>query len=99
MTSTGRDSSGTDSKALDEHEASPDPSTRTCRATEATSVLSTFSFTPLGPLLHLGDQCQPLEPGAGQLPHHPRHGSVVRLLVGAHEYTLIQAAAGIRDGL
>src|SRR6185437_3374503 len=45
MMSTGRVSSGMDSKALDENDTSPHPITRTCRATDATSVLSTFTFT------------------------------------------------------
>src|ERR1700710_1455123 len=99
MTSTGKDSSGIDSKALDENDTSPHPITRTCRATDATSVLSTFTFTLLGPLLHFGDQRQPLEAGARQLPHYPRHGSVIRLLVRPHEYTLVEAAAGVRDRL
>src|SRR6202022_4147914 len=67
MISTGKDSSGIDSNALDENDTSPHPITRTCRATDATNVLSTFTL--LGPLLHFGDQCQPLEPGARQLPH------------------------------
>src|SRR5665213_1043442 len=99
MMSTGKDSSGIDSKALDENDTSPHPITRTCRATDATSVLSTFTFTRLGPLLHFGDQRQPLEPGAGQLAHHPGDGSVVRLLVRSHEYTLVEAAAGVGDRL
>src|ERR1700679_2300846 len=99
MISTGRDSSGIDSNALDENDTSPHPITRTCRTTDATSVLSTFTFTRLVPLLHFSDQCQPRDPGAGQLAHHPRHGSVVGLLVRPHVYTLIHAAAGIRDRL
>src|ERR1700685_2557648 len=97
MISTGKDSSGTDSKALDENDTSPHPITRTCRATDATSVLSTFTL--LGPLLHFGNQCQMFEPGAGQLSHHPRHGSVIRLLVRPHEYTLVHTAAGVGDRL
>src|SRR5580698_1401769 len=97
--STGKDSSGADSNALDENDTSPHPITRTCRTTDATSVLSTFTFTRLGPLLHFSNQRQPLEAGARQLTHHPRHGSVIRLLVGPHEYTLIQPAAGVGDRL
>src|ERR1700677_4678994 len=97
MMSTGRDSSGVDSKALDENDTNPHPITRTCRATDATSVLSTFTF--LGPLLHFGIQWQPFELCAGQLSHHPRHRSVVRLLVRPHEYTLIHTAAGVGDRL
>src|SRR4030088_179152 len=97
MTSTGNDSSGVDSNALDENDTSPHPITRTRRATAAPMVLS--PFPRLGPLLHFGDQRQPLEPGTRQLPHHPRHGSVIRLLVRPHEYTLIEAAAGVGDCL
>src|ERR1700685_2786072 len=97
MISTGRDSSGTASKALDENDTSPHPITRTCRATDATSVLSTFTF--LGPLLRFRNQRQPFEPCAGQLSHHPRHGSVIRLLVRPHIYTLVRPAAGVGDRL
>src|ERR1700728_3522714 len=96
MISTGRDSSGIDSKALDENDTSPHPITRTCRTTDATSVLSTFTLVPL---LHFGHERQPLEPGAGQLSHHLCHGSVIRLLVRPHEYTLVQTAAGVGDRL
>src|SRR4051812_35855952 len=99
MTSTGRDSSGWLSKAFDENDTSPQPSTSTCRATEAASVLSTFSFTPLGPLLHLGHQGQALEPGARQLSHDARHGAVIGLLVGPHEDPLLEASAGVGDRL
>src|SRR4051794_3192041 len=99
MISTGRDSSGITSSARDENDTSPQPSTTTCRTTDATSVLSTFTFTLSGPLLHFGDQRQPLEARGRQLPHHPGYGSVIRLLVRAHEYTLVGAAAGIRDRL
>src|SRR3954465_4029395 len=91
MISTGKDSSGICSKALVENDTRPHPITRTCRATEATSVLSTFTFTLSGPLLHFGDQRQPLEARAGQLAHHPGHGTVVRLLVRPHIYTLVHA--------
>src|ERR1700722_1615787 len=99
MISTGRGSFGIDSKALDENDTSPHPITRTCRTTDAASVLSTFTFTRLGPLLHFGDQRQPLEPGAGQLSHHLRHGSIIGLLVRPHEYTLVHAATGLGNGL
>src|SRR5882757_9812277 len=99
MMSTGRDSSGVDSKAFDENDTSPHPITRTCRATDAASVLSTLTFTLSGPLLHFGDQRQTLEAGARQLPHHPRHGSVIGLLVRPHVYTLVHAAARVGNGL
>src|ERR1700736_399518 len=99
MMSTGKDSSGIDSNALVENDTSPHPITRTCRATDATSVLSTFTFTLSLPLLNFGDQRQSLESGARQLPHHPRHGPVIGLLVRPHEYTLIHAAAGVGDRL
>ena len=99
MMSTGSDSCGINSNALVENDTRPHPITRTCRATEATSVLSTFTFTRSGPLLHLGDQRQALEAGAGQLPHHPGHGAVIGLLVRPHIYTLFHAAAGVRNRL
>ena len=99
MMSTGKDSSGTDSNALLENDTSPHPITRTCRAIDAASVLSTFSFTRLGSLLHFGHQGQPLEAGARQLPHHLRHRSVIGLLVRPHIYTLVHSAAGLGNGL
>src|SRR5204862_7054589 len=99
MISTGKDSSGIDSNALVENDTSPHPITRTCRAIDAASVLSTLSFTRLGSLLHFGYQRQPLEAGAGQLPHHFRHGPVIGLLVRPHIYTLVHAAAGVGNGL
>src|SRR4051794_20385926 len=99
MISTGSDSSGWLSKAFDENDTIPQPSTSTCRATEAASVLSTFSFTPLGPLLHFGHQRQPLEAGARQLSHDARHGAVVGLLVRPHENALIEAATSVGDRL
>src|SRR4030081_2896539 len=99
MISPGKDSSCICSNALVENDTKPPPITRTCRAIEATSVLSTFTFTRSGPLLHFGDQRQTLEAGAGQLPHHSGHSSVIGLLVRPHIYTLVHAAAGIRNCL
>src|ERR1700743_1327731 len=99
MISTGRDSSGTDSKAWDENDTSPHPITSTCRATDATSVLSTFTFTLSGSLIHFSYQRQPLEPCARQCAHHLGHRSIVGLLVRSHEDALVEPAAGIRDRL
>src|SRR6478672_2507378 len=99
MTSTATESSGVISSALVENETNPHPITRTCRAIDAASVLSMLTFTRLRPLLHLGDQCKPLEARAGQLPHDPRHGSVIGLLVRPHIDTYVHAAAGVGNSL
>src|ERR1700761_3863265 len=99
MISTGRDSSGTDLKALDENDTSPHPITSTCRATDATSVLSTFTSTLSGPLIHFSHQRQPLEPCARQCAHHPGDRTVVGLLVGAHEKGRIEPPPRVRGGL
>ena len=99
ITSTGKDSSGIDSNALLENDTKPHPITSTCRATDATRVLSTFTFTASGSLLHFGDQREPLEASARQQSHHLGHRSVIRLLVRPHEYTLVEAAAGVGNRL
>src|SRR5664279_596650 len=98
-TSTVTDSSGLVSNALVANDTSPHPITRTCRVTDAASVLSTLKFTPSGPLIHFGHQRQMLEARARQLSHHPGHGSIVGLFVSPHVDTLVHAAAGIGDRL
>src|SRR6185369_7136794 len=98
MMSTGSDSSGA-TKALLLKVTRPHPSTRTWRAIDATSVLSTFTFTGLGPLIRFGDERQLLESGAGQQAHDPGYRAVIRLLVGAQIDALLEPAARIRDRL
>src|SRR4051812_37655487 len=98
MMSTGSDSSGA-MKALLLKVSNPHPSTRTWRAIDATSVLSTFTFTGLRSLIRLGDERQLLEARAGQQAHDLGYRSVIRLLVGAQIDALLKPAARVRDRL
>src|SRR5438270_1942862 len=98
MMSIGSDSSGA-MKALLLKVSNPHPITRTWRVIDATSVLSTFTFTGLGPLIRFRDERQLLESCTGQLAHHLGHGAVVGLLVGAQIDALLESAAGVRDRL
>src|SRR3954447_23131359 len=97
MMSIGSDSSA-GTKALLLKVTSPHPSTRTWRAIDATSVLSTFTFTDL-PLIRLGHERQLLEARAGQQAHDLGHRSVIRLLVRAKIDALLEPAARVRDRL
>src|SRR6266567_4398859 len=97
MMSTGIDSGGGASSERAEKETSPHPITRTWSATDATSVLSTFTL-PL-PLIHFRYQRHASEASLRKPSHHPHHGAVIDLLVAADEDTLIEPAARIRDRL
>src|SRR6516225_8797527 len=98
MISTGNDSSGT-MYALLLKVIRPHPSTRTWRAIDATSVLSTFTFTALRPLIRFRDERQLLEARARQQAHDLGHRAVIRLLVGAQIDAFLEAAARVRDRL
>src|SRR5215471_7690964 len=99
MMSTGMDSCGTSYERA-ENEISPHPITRTWRAIDPISVLSTLIATRLGSLLHFRHQSQALETRARQQTHHSGDGPVIGFLVGAHEDALIGAAtASIGDRL
>src|SRR5882757_7270534 len=98
MMSIGSDSSA-GTKALLLKVNSPHPSTRTWRAIDATSVLSTFTFTGLGPLIRFRDERQLLESCTGQQAHDPGHRAVIRLLVSAQIDAFLEPAARVRDRL
>lgn len=74
MMSTGSDSSGIVSNALVENETRPQPITMTCRATDATSVLSIFTIRFLFDLCHRRDA---LESCRRQTSHHAHHCAVI----------------------
>src|SRR5215217_7047308 len=97
MISTGIDSGGTASSEREENETRPHPMTRTWSATDATSVLSTFTFRLS--LIHFRHQRHAPEPCRRQPSHHLHHGTVVDLPVAAHKYPLIQPAPGVGDRL
>src|SRR3977135_2959063 len=100
MMSTGIDSGGGASSERAENDTSPHPITRTWRAIDAASVLSTFSFTLKAlSLLHFGHQRHAPEARRRQPSHHPHHGAIVDLLVAADEDTLIQPAARLGNRL
>src|ERR1700761_930914 len=97
MMSIGSDSSA-GANALLQKVNNPHPITRTWRAIDATSVLSTFTFTDL-PLLRLCDEHELSEARAGQQPHHLGDRAVIRLLVGPHINAFLKAAARVGDRL
>src|SRR5664280_2358794 len=97
MISTGMDSGGGASSERAEKETSPHPITRTWSATDAMSVLSTFTFRLS--LIHFGHQRHAPKAGLRQPSHHLHHGTVVDLLVATDENAFVQPAAGIGDRL
>src|SRR6266481_5615871 len=97
MISTGIDSGGGASSERAEKEISPHPITRTWRATDAASVLSTF--TVLLPLIHFRHQRHAPEAGLREPAHHLHHGTVIDLLVAADKDPFIEPAARLRDRL
>src|SRR4030081_3676479 len=97
MISTGIDSGGGASSERAENDTSPHPITRTWSATDAMSVLSTFTFRLS--LIHFRPQRAAPKACARQPPHHLHHGTVVDLLVAPNKNPLVQPAAGLRDRL
>src|ERR1700730_2746413 len=97
MISTGIDSGGRASSEHDEKDTSPHPITRTWSATDAISVLSTFTFRLS--LIHFRHQRHTPEAGLRQPPHHFHHRTVVDLLVAADEDALVEPAAGFGNRL
>src|SRR6266849_6285019 len=97
MISTGIDSGGGASSERAEKDISPHPITRTWSATDATRVLSTFTFRLS--LIHFRHERHTPKAGLRKPSHHLHHGTVVDLLVTANKNALIQAAAGVRDRL
>src|SRR6202165_3608841 len=97
MISTGIDSGGGASSERAEKDTSPHPITRTWSATDATSVLSTFTFRLS--LIHVRHQRHAPKAGLRKPSPYPHHGTVVDLLVAPNKNALIQAAAGVRDRL
>src|SRR5664280_875510 len=97
MISTGMDSGGGASSERAEKETSPHPITRTWSATDAMSVLSTFTFGLS--LIHFRHQRHAPEAGLRKPSHHLHHGTVVDFLVAPDKNALIQPAAGVRDRL
>src|SRR6266436_5258299 len=97
MISIGIDSGGGASSERAEKEISPHPITRTWSATDAASVLSTFTL-PL-PLIHFRYQRHAPEAGLREPSHHLHHGSVIDLLVATDKDPLIEPAARVRDRL
>src|SRR3984957_6265500 len=95
MISTGIDSGGGASSERAEKDTSPHPITRTWSATDAISVLSTFTFRLS--LIHFRHQRHAPEAGGRQPSHHLHHGAVVDLLVAPNEDALIQPAARLGD--
>src|SRR5437588_8774443 len=97
MMSTGIDSGGGASSERAENETSPHPITRTWSATDAMSVLSTFTFGLS--LIHFRHQRHAPEAGLREPSHHLHHGAVIDLLVAANEDALVQPAPGFRNRL
>src|ERR1035438_9825384 len=97
MMSTGIDSGGGASSERAEKETSPHPITRTWSATDAMSVLSTFTFGLS--LIHFRHQRHAPEAGLRKPSHHLHHGTVIDLLVAPDKNALVQPAAGFRDRL
>src|SRR6266478_204708 len=97
MISTGIDSGGGASSDRAEKDSSPHPITRTWSATDATSVLSTFTL-PLS-LIHFRYQRHAPETSGGKPPHHLHHGTVIDLLVAADKDPFIQPAPRVGDRL
>src|ERR1700690_2159859 len=97
MMSTGIDSGGGASSERAEKETSPHPITRTWSATDAMSVLSTFTLRLS--LIHFRHQRHAPEAGLRKPPHPFHDGTVVDLLVAADENALVQPAAGFGDRL
>src|SRR5450759_2014195 len=97
MISTGIDSGGGASSERAEKDTSPHPITRTWSATDAMSVLSTFTFGLS--LIYFRHQRHTPEAGGRKPSHHLHHGTVVDLLVAPDKNALVQPAAGFRDRL
>src|SRR5258707_8186230 len=97
MMSTGIDSGGGASSDRAEKDISPHPITRTWSATDATSVLSTFTFRLS--LIHFRHQRDAPKAGLRKPSHHLHHGTVVDLLVAPNKNTLVQPASRIGDRL
>src|SRR6516165_1200788 len=97
MMSIGIDSGGCASSERAENEISPHPITRTWSATDATSVLSTF--TEGLSLIHFRHQRHAAKTGGRKPSHHLHHSPVVDLLVATDKDTLVEPGPGIRNGL
>src|SRR3954452_14055310 len=95
MMSTGIDSGGGASSERAEKETSPHPITRMWSATDAMSVLSTFTFGLS--LIHFRHQRHASEAGLRKPSHHLHHRTVVDFLVAPDENALIQSAPSFRD--
>src|SRR5665647_3285193 len=96
MISTASDSGGASSERA-EKETSPHPITRTWSATDAMSVLSTFTFRLS--LIHFRHQRHAPKAGLRQPSHHLHHGTVVDFLVAPDKDSFVEPAAGVRDRL
>src|SRR5215210_8525197 len=97
MISTGIDSGGTASSERAEKDTSPHPITNRWSATDAMSVLSTFTFR--SSLIHFRHQRHTPESGLGKPSHHLHHGTVVDFPVAPDENALVKAAARVGDRL
>src|ERR1700682_2983939 len=97
MISPGIDSGGGASSERAEKDTSPHPITRTWSATDATSVLSTFT-SDLS-LIHFRHQRHASEAGGRKTSHHFHHGTVVHLLVAPNKNALVQPAPRLGDRL
>src|SRR6202035_3464084 len=97
MISTGIDSGGGASSERAENDTSPHPITRTWSATDAISVLSTFTFRLS--LIHFRHQRHAPEAGSRKPSHHLHHRTVVDLLVAPNKNALIQPAPRLGDRL
>src|ERR1700676_5231379 len=97
MISTGIDSGGGASSERAEKDISPHPITRTWSATDAMSVLSTFTLRLS--LIHFRHQRHAPKAGGRQPSHHLHHGTVVDLLVAPNKNALVQPAAGLGNRL
>src|SRR5690242_7057349 len=95
--STPTDSSSLTSSALVENDSITQPSTSTCRATDASTVLSTLTFTSRSLLGN--DHDIGLEPRGLDVPQHLHHVSVADILVAAQKDHVIRFRPRLADRL